>query len=89
MDFSSQIMELDLFDIGFFNCFVKDFILRVLIAMIFGPVLAYIPQMMMIKKNQSVGNFSIWVCAILIFGNILRIVFWFERNFFLQIFFFI
>lgn len=46
--------------------------------MIFGPVLAYIPQFQMIKKNKSVGNFSLWVCAILIFGNILRIFFWYK-----------
>ena len=55
-----ELKTMDLFDIG----------------MIFGPVLAYIPQIHMIQKKQSRGNFSIWVCAILIFGNILRVFFW-------------
>ncbi|KRW99148.1 hypothetical protein PPERSA_07391 [Pseudocohnilembus persalinus] len=46
-----------------------------------GPVLGYISQYKLIQKNESLGNFSIDVCAILIFSNILRIFFWFGKPF--------
>ncbi len=45
-------------------------------AMVVGPVLGYVAQYKLIKDNDTVGNFSIDICAILIFANILRIFFW-------------
>lgn len=54
-----------------------DFILDA--GMAVGPVLGYVSQYNLIKKNESVGNFSTIVCAILIFSNILRIYFWFGK----------
>lgn len=40
------------------------------------PVYAYYSQMMLIRKEKSIGSFSIYVCAILLISNILRIFFW-------------
>jgi len=44
--------------------------------MIFGPILPFLPQIRLILKNHSIGNFSILTCFILINANILRILFW-------------
>lgn len=45
--------------------------------MVVGPVYGYYAQYAKVKKERTVGNFSIDVCAILIFANILRILFWY------------
>lgn len=39
--------------------------------------MGYFSQINLIKREKSVGNFSLDVCAILLFANILRICFWF------------
>lgn len=49
--------------------------------MVFGPVLGYVEQFKMVKKTNSVGSFSIDICAILLISNILRIFYWFEVGF--------
>lgn len=41
-----------------------------------GPILAYLKQISLIKKNRSIGAFSYDVCAILLFGQAMRIFFW-------------
>ena len=48
----------------------------IIIGMIFGPTSGYYFQYDLVKKNKSLGTFSIDVCAILIFSNVLRIFFW-------------
>ena len=48
---------------------------------IFCPVVGYIPQYQIIKKNQSLGGFSKKVCLILLLSQIMRIMFWFGREF--------
>ena len=40
------------------------------------PVYAYYTQMMLIRQEKSLGSFSIYVCAILLICNILRVFFW-------------
>lgn len=40
------------------------------------PAYAYYSQMMLIRQEKSLGSFSIYVCAILLISNILRIFFW-------------
>lgn len=46
------------------------------VCIVFGPLLGFISQYNMIKTRKSIGSFSIYVCAILIFANVLRIFFW-------------
>ena len=48
---------------------------------IFGPVLSYYNQYSLITKTGSVGAFSHDICAILLFGQALRILFWFGKEF--------
>jgi solute carrier family 66, member 2 len=48
---------------------------------IVGPVLGYVDQYRMIKRNKGTGGFSHDVCAILIIANILRIFFRFGKEF--------
>jgi hypothetical protein len=45
------------------------------------PVGAYVPQYQMIKEQKSIGSFSIFICAILLIANILRIFFWLTVGF--------
>lgn len=45
------------------------------------PVYAYYSQLMLIKKEKSLGSFSIYVCAILLISNILRVFFWLTVGF--------
>jgi hypothetical protein len=40
------------------------------------PAYAYYSQLQLIRKEKSLGSFSIYVCAILLISNILRIFFW-------------
>lgn len=51
------------------------------IAVAIGPVIGYISQLQLIKQNKSVGSFSIDICAILMISAILRIYFWLESGF--------
>ena len=46
-----------------------------------APLIGYYSQYSLMKETRSVGTFSIDVCAILIFANILRIAFWFSKGF--------
>ena len=49
--------------------------------MVFGPIVGYVFQYKLITNTQSVGNFSIDVCAILLTSNILRIYYWYAVRF--------
>lgn len=51
------------------------------------PLIGYLSQYRLIIFNQSVGSFSIDVCAILLIANILRIVFWFTNGFAINLLF--
>ena len=48
-----------------------------LLVVTLSPNIGYLSQINLIIKEKSIGNFSIDVCAILLFANILRICFWF------------
>jgi hypothetical protein len=45
------------------------------------PVYAYYSQLSLIKQNRSLGSFSIYVTAILLISNILRVFFWLTTGF--------
>ncbi|CAF1007926.1 unnamed protein product [Adineta steineri] len=49
--------------------------------MIFGGVVPYIPQYMIINRSQNAEGFSNYVCLTLLIANILRIEFWFGKHF--------
>jgi hypothetical protein len=46
-----------------------------------GPVLGYLHQYFLIKLDQSVGTFSIDICGILLFANILRLEFYLFQHY--------
>ena len=46
-----------------------------------GPVIGYFYQYYLIRKNNSVGTFSINLCGVLLFCNILRLGFWFFSHY--------
>jgi len=62
---------------------ILTFILRFLaqLLMIFGGVLPYIPQYLIIKRTQNAEGFSNYVCLTLLIANIIRIEFWFGKHF--------
>lgn len=47
------------------------------LALIFGPVIGYIPQYIEINKTKNYRAFSPLVSLILLLANILRIFFWY------------
>lgn len=49
--------------------------------MAIGPVLGYIHQYYVISKSKSIGCFSIDICGILLFANILRLNFYVFNKF--------
>ena len=51
------------------------------IAMVAGPSLAYVFQILKFHKTKSSQGFSKFVCLLLFLGNILRIYFWFGKRF--------
>ena len=52
-----------------------------------GPVLGYVHQYFLIKVEKSVGTFSIDICGILLFANILRLNFYIFNQYELALFF--
>ena len=51
------------------------------IAMAVFPPLASVPQLMVLRENKNIGSFSIYVPAILLIANIMRIFFWISVGF--------
>ena len=51
------------------------------IAMAILPPLATVPQLMILREKKSIGSFSIFVPAILLIANIMRIFFWISVGF--------
>jgi solute carrier family 66, member 2 len=49
--------------------------------MVFGPLIGYISQYREIKRTQSTGVFSIWICFILLVSNTLRVLYWLEERY--------
>ncbi|XP_062923216.1 solute carrier family 66 member 2 [Mobula hypostoma] len=49
--------------------------------MVFGGAAPYIPQYREIQKSGNTEGFSTHVCLVLLVANILRLFFWFGRNF--------
>jgi solute carrier family 66, member 2 len=56
------------------------------IAIAIGPIFGYIAQLKLLKQTKALGSFSIDVCAILIFSNILRMYFWFTTGYAFNLF---
>jgi hypothetical protein len=52
-----------------------------------GPVLGYLHQYRLIKSSKNVGSFSIDICGILLFANILRLNFYIFTHYQLALFF--
>ncbi|XP_041125452.1 solute carrier family 66 member 2-like [Polyodon spathula] len=55
--------------------------------MVFGGVVPYIPQYQEILRTSSTEGFSTRVCLVLLVANILRIFFWFRKQFELPLLF--
>jgi hypothetical protein len=53
----------------------------IFIVIALAPVIPYIKQYMIIKVKRDVGAFSSLVCAILLYGQSFRILFWFAHHF--------
>ena len=51
------------------------------IAMVTGPSMAYVFQILKFHKTKSSQGFSKFVCLLLFLGNILRIYFWLGKHF--------
>jgi hypothetical protein len=49
--------------------------------MAIGPILGYVSQYRLIKFTKSVGSFSIDICGILLFANILRLNFYIFKQY--------
>ena len=52
-----------------------------------APVAGYFSQLNLIKKEKSLGSFSIYVTAILIISAILRVFFWFTTGYAINLLF--
>jgi hypothetical protein len=52
-----------------------------------APVIGYYSQLELIRKQKSVGTFSIDVCAILMISAILRIYFWITNGYAINLLF--
>lgn len=57
------------------------------VAVAVAPVIGYYSQWQLIKKEQSIGSFSIDVCAILMISAILRIYFWITNGYAINLLF--
>ncbi|XP_053203426.1 solute carrier family 66 member 2-like [Panonychus citri] len=51
------------------------------VGMIFGGIIPYVPQYFDIKQTENADGFSLFVCLVLLIANILRIFFWFGKQF--------
>ncbi|KAL6626095.1 hypothetical protein U3516DRAFT_582683 [Neocallimastix sp. 'constans'] len=51
------------------------------VGMVFGPIIGYIDQYYTVKKTHSSQGFSLAICGILLFSNIIRIFFWTLEHF--------
>ncbi|CAM9793261.1 unnamed protein product [Lampetra planeri] len=50
-------------------------------AIVFGGIVPYVPQYRQIRRTQNSEGFSSHVCLVLLLANILRVLFWFGRQF--------
>jgi hypothetical protein len=60
--------------IGYIAGLVIEIIMFIVIAL--APAYPYIKQYMIIKVKRDVGAFSSFVCAIVLYGQAFRILFW-------------
>ncbi|XP_015795787.1 PQ-loop repeat-containing protein 1 isoform X2 [Tetranychus urticae] len=51
------------------------------VGIIFGGIIPYIPQYFDIRRTENADGFSLFVCLVLLIANILRIFFWFGKQF--------
>lgn len=57
------------------------------IAVALAPIIGYYSQLSLIRKEKSIGTFSIYVCAILMISAILRIYFWITTGYAINLLF--
>lgn len=50
--------------------------LVVFLVIAFAPAVPYLKQYAIIKARKDVGAFSVYVCAIMLYGQAFRILFW-------------
>ena len=48
----------------------------IFVVIVFAPAIPYLKQYSIIKSTKEVGAFSIYVCAIVLYGQVFRILFW-------------
>jgi len=48
----------------------------VFLVIAFAPAIPYLKQYAIIKARRDVGAFSVYVCAIMLYGQAFRILFW-------------
>ncbi|ORX60848.1 hypothetical protein BCR36DRAFT_2246 [Piromyces finnis] len=51
------------------------------VCMVFGPIIGYIDQYYTVIKTKSSEGFSLAICGILLFSNIIRVFFWLLNHF--------
>jgi hypothetical protein len=61
--------------IGYIAGLIIEIIMFIVIAL--APAYPYIKQYMIIKVKRDVGAFSSFVCAIVLYGQAFRILFWY------------
>lgn len=55
---------------------LKAIDLMVFAVIVVAPAIPYLKQYSIIKSTKEVGAFSIYVCAIVLYGQVFRILFW-------------
>ena len=53
---------------------MMDFV--VFLVIVLAPVVPYLKQYSIIRQKRDIGAFSIYVCAIVLYGQAFRILFW-------------
>ena len=48
----------------------------VFVVIVIAPAIPYLKQYAIVKSTKDVGAFSIYVCAIVLYGQAFRILFW-------------
>ena len=61
---------------------IMNLLIEVLIFIVvaLAPTIPYLKQYMIIKSRRDVGAFSIYVCAIVLYGQGFRILFWYSLS---------
>ena len=60
---------------------IQIFIFIYKILSVVTPLINYLPQYFLIKRENSTGTFAKETCLVLIVTNLLRVIFWFRESF--------